>query len=259
MGVGTTDLRAGRRADALLAHPDVRRLLPSSRFLGRLHAATVDTLLEAATLRRADAGQLIQPENVGLDRLLVMVSGVAKVHCGLRSGQCLLVRLVGAGDTINASAVTAGFTRGPAVTALTDSTLIAIPAEVIRRNLETRADLGSALASELAALLHDQAQDGLVMADLDTTGRVAYRLGQLARRWSSQVHGALAVEVPLAQEELASWSFVSRESVAKALHRLRTDDVVSTGRRFLMVHDVDALDRLAGVETIDLTVLEESA
>lgn len=259
MGVATTAFHGGSRADALQRHPAVREVLAASRFLRSLQTPTVRALLESASLRRADAGRLVQPENVGLGSLLITVNGIAKVHHVLRSGQEHLIRLVGPGDLVNAPGATSGSMRAPAVTALTDCTLLAIQVEVLHRHLAVQPDLGAALAGELAQLMNSHVQDDVVMAELDTTGRVAFRLGQLARRWSTRVDDGLAITVPLTQEEIAAWSVASRESVAKALHRLRNDGVVSTGRRFLMVRDLAALDALAGIETIDLAVVEQSA
>lgn len=257
--MATSDVRAGSRADALQRHPAVREVMAGSRFLRALQPSTIRTLLESASLRRADAGRLVQPENVSLGSLLIVVDGIAKVHHVLRSGQEHLIRIVGPGDLVNGPSATAGTTRAPAVTALTDCILLAIQIDVLHRDLPVRGDLGSALSAELAALMNGHVQDDVAMAELDTTGRVAYRLAQLARRWSTRVDGGLAIVVPLTQEEIAAWSVASRESVAKALHRLRNDGVVSTGRRFLMVRDLEALDALAGIETIDLTVVEQSA
>jgi CRP/FNR family transcriptional regulator, cyclic AMP receptor protein len=53
------------------------------------------------------------------------------------------------------------------------------------------------------------------------------------------------VELPLSQEELASWCGASRESTVKALRTLREVGAVTTGRRQVTLHDVDGLRRHA--------------
>ena len=54
------------------------------------------------------------------------------------------------------------------------------------------------------------------------------------------------MELPLSQEEIASWVGASREAVSKALHVLRSLGIVETGRRRIAVLDLEALRRHAG-------------
>ena len=51
----------------------------------------------------------------------------------------------------------------------------------------------------------------------------------------------MKVELPLSQEELASWCGASRESTVKALRTLRDIGAISTGRRTATLHDTEAL------------------
>jgi CRP/FNR family transcriptional regulator, cyclic AMP receptor protein len=70
---------------------------------------------------------------------------------------------------------------------------------------------------------------------------------ELADRFGSAGGGQIEIELPLSQEELASWTGASREAVSKALHTLRAAGVVETGRRHVTVLDVAGLRRRAGV------------
>jgi CRP/FNR family transcriptional regulator, cyclic AMP receptor protein len=49
--------------------------------------------------------------------------------------------------------------------------------------------------------------------------------------------------LPFSQEQLASWCGASREATVKALAALRTLGCIATGRRSLLIRDVDALRR----------------
>jgi CRP/FNR family transcriptional regulator, cyclic AMP receptor protein len=56
----------------------------------------------------------------------------------------------------------------------------------------------------------------------DTIGRVAARLVELASEYGrEQPGGGIRIDLPITQEELASWVGSSREGVNKALHTLR--------------------------------------
>jgi len=74
---------------------------------------------------------------------------------------------------------------------------------------------------------------------------VARRLLDLAERFGKETPEGVKVELPLSQEELASWCGASRESTVKALRTLREVGALTTGRRQVTLHDVDGLRRHA--------------
>jgi CRP-like cAMP-binding protein len=55
------------------------------------------------------------------------------------------------------------------------------------------------------------------------------------------VSDGIQIDVALSQEELAGYVLASRESVARALTTLRRQALVTTGRRSIVVHDVEGL------------------
>lgn len=55
------------------------------------------------------------------------------------------------------------------------------------------------------------------------------------------------IPIKLSQEELASWIGASRETVERALRSWRTRRIVSTRYRTIIVHDLEALARIAGI------------
>jgi CRP/FNR family cyclic AMP-dependent transcriptional regulator len=64
-------------------------------------------------------------------------------------------------------------------------------------------------------------------------------------------HGVLAgteIPVKLSQEEFASWIGASRETVERALRGWRQRGIVSTRYRTIVVHDLESLARIAGIE-----------
>jgi CRP-like cAMP-binding protein len=79
----------------------------------------------------------------------------------------------------------------------------------------------------------------------DTTGRVATRLLELADRYGEQTGAGVRVALPLSQDELAGWTGSSREAVSKALRSLRDRGLIETGRRRVVIHDLDGLRRRA--------------
>jgi CRP-like cAMP-binding protein len=111
----------------------------------------------------------------------------------------------------------------------------------LRRALENAA-AANELIRVLAARLRDADRKRLQFVALDTLGRVADRLLELAERFGEDgPEGDVRVDLPLSQEQLASWCGASRESTVKALSTLRALNCISTGRQSLVIHDPAAL------------------
>ena len=82
--------------------------------------------------------------------------------------------------------------------------------------------------------------------------RVAGQLLELAVRYGQVADRGLDLDVPLSQEQLASWVGASREAVNLALRHLRGAGGISTGRMRITIIDVDAVRTAAsGVGTAD--------
>jgi CRP-like cAMP-binding protein len=79
----------------------------------------------------------------------------------------------------------------------------------------------------------------------DVVGRLARRLVELCDRFGVHGERGIEIELPLSQEELASWIGASREAVSKAFQLLRSLGIVETGRLRVTVLDHEALRRHA--------------
>jgi len=114
------------------------------------------------------------------------------------------------------------------------------PASVLLHALRD-ADASMDLLRVLASRLREADRRRLEFAALGTLGRVAWRLVELGERFGHDTADGIAVDLPLSQEQLASWCAASREATVKALATLRTLGRIRTGRRSVLICDVDAL------------------
>lgn len=79
----------------------------------------------------------------------------------------------------------------------------------------------------------------------DTRTRVARQLLELAVRYGRVADRGLDLDVPLSQEQLASWVGASREAVSLALRDLRASEGILTGRLRITIIDVDVVREAA--------------
>ena len=143
-----------------------------------------------------------------------------------------LAALDGHGTPRTASAIAVGATtvRLIRATEFTDF-LVAHPASSL------------VLLRTLTARLRDAERRRVEFGSIDASRRLARLLVELAGPPDDR--GRATVTLSLSQSELASLIGASRESVTRAFARLRRLDLVETGRRSVVVHDVDQLERFS--------------
>jgi CRP-like cAMP-binding protein len=177
--------------------------------------------------------------------VLVVRSGQAKVTVLGRDGHEVILGFRGPGELLGELSAVDGATRSATATALQPMTALGIPGDSFRSLLDHRPAIARTLLRVLAVRLREADRQRLEFTAYDVPGRVARRLVELAERFGEPSADGVEIALALSQEELAGWSFCSREAVSKALATLRGLGWVDTQRRHLVVHDVDALRRYA--------------
>jgi CRP-like cAMP-binding protein len=137
-----------------------------------------------------------------------------------------------------------GAPRSASALALGDVEATVAPGSALMRALRD-AQTAMEMIRVLASRLRDADRKRLEFAALDTLGRVAWRLDELSERFGHDTPTGVELELPLSQEQLASWCGASREATVKALASLRALGCITTGRRSVVIRDVDALRRHA--------------
>jgi CRP-like cAMP-binding protein len=189
-------------------------------------------------------GQALFTEGDLADRVFVIERGWVMITSVAPGGREIVLGLRGPTDVIGDMSALDGAPRSATALAAGEVEATVAPGSAL-----TRALSDAATAMELLRLLANRLRDAdrkrLEFASLDTLGRVAWRLHELAERFGEATPEGIEVELPLSQEQLASWCGASREATVKALAALRTLGCVSTGRRSVVIHDAEALRRHA--------------
>ena len=189
-------------------------------------------------------GQALFTEGDLADRVFVIERGWVMITSIAPGGREIVLGLRGPTDVIGDMSALDGAPRSATALAAGEVEATVAPGSAL-----TRALSDAATAMELLRLLANRLRDAdrkrLEFASLDTLGRVAWRLHELAERFGEGTSEGIEVELPLSQEQLASWCGASREATVKALAALRTLGCVSTGRRSVVIHDAEALRRHA--------------
>jgi CRP-like cAMP-binding protein len=189
-------------------------------------------------------GQALFTEGDLAERVFIIERGWVIISSIAPGGREIVLGIRGPGDVIGDLSALDGAPRSGTALAVGDVEATVTAASVLTRAL-TDAATAMELLRILAARLRDADRKRLEFAALDTLGRVAWRLEELGERFGEQTPEGIEVELPLSQEQLASWCGASREATVKALATLRSLGCVATGRRNVLIRDDEALRRHA--------------
>jgi len=210
-------------------------------FLASLDQAEHDALSELGLRRSFPRGAVVMFQQEPDDRVMVLLSGRVKVVRADESGHELVLRIRDPGDVLGELAFINGEPRIATVTALEPLEALVMPANAFRTHLETTPGVAVRLLEVVAHRFRESTLRRLQFAALDAMGRLAARLVELADRYGEAVDGGVKIASPLTQEELATWTGVSRAGVSQALQAFRELGWIQTGRRHVLVRDLEAL------------------
>ena len=204
----------------------------------------VSALRSEGRVARFRRGQALFTEGDRAERVFVIERGWVMITSVASDAREIVLGLRGPGDVIGDLSALDGAPRSATALALGDVEATAASGSTLLRALRDQAS-AMELLRVLARRLRDADRKRLEFATLDTLGRVAWRLLELSERFGAETADGIEIELPLSQEQLASWCGASREATVKALAALRTLGCIATARRSVLVRDIEALRRHA--------------
>lgn len=218
-----------------------------TEFLELLSAEDRAELERIGRRQTADRPDVLLARGESADRVLVLESGRVKVTVPTAAGTDAVLTFRGPGALLGEQALLDRQPRSADVVAIEPVQMLVVAASTFRSFLATHPDVALAMLAMLSTRLRDSDRRLAEFAAADTLGRVAARLVELCDAHGDPAEGGgVRITLPITQEDLAGWTGSSLESTAKALRRLRQLGWITTGRRALEVHDLQALrDRAA--------------
>ncbi len=213
----------------------------SDSFLALLDQAERDALCGLGTRRMFPRGALLMFEREPGERVMILLAGRVKVSRLGEDGREMLLGIRDPGDLLGELAFIDGRPRIASVTALDEVEGVVIPAATFRRHLEATPRVAVVLLEVVTRRARDATVKLSQAGVSDTLGRLAARIVELAERYGTESDAGLVIALPLSQEELAAWTGASRAGVAHGLQTLRELGWLETGRRSMIVKDLEAL------------------
>lgn len=216
-------------------------------FVALLDATDRRDLDAIGRVRQAVRGQALLAQGQVGDKVILLRSGHAKVVSVTPNGHDVVLGFRGPGALLGEQALLDGEPRGAGAFAVESVEMLVVEASAFSRFLDQRPRIAMALIALLSSRLRDSDRRLVQFASADTLGRVAARIVELCDEHGRREPGGdVRIALPLTQEDLAGWTGSSLESTAKALRVMRRLKWLSTARRSITVHDLDALRERAG-------------
>ncbi|GLW12601.1 Crp/Fnr family transcriptional regulator [Microtetraspora sp. NBRC 13810] len=217
--------------------------LEPGEFMSLLTAEEAEAVRAAGRPRRWERGATLLNEGDTSDWVLVLTEGRVKVSSHTEAGTEVVLAVRGPGALLGDMSALDGGPRSSTVTALEPVEAIVI--SDFSGFLRDHGRIAVLLMKLVIGRLRDSDRKRIEYGAFDTTGRVATRLVELAERYGEQESGGIKVALPLSQDELAGWTGASREAVSKSLRALRDRGLIETGRRRVIVYDLEGLRKRA--------------
>ena len=214
-------------------------------FVDQLSDAARAELESAARHRHYARGVILFHEDDEGSQVMLLQSGRVKVSVSAPSGREVILHVFDAGELLGEIAAVDGGVRSATVSALTDVDVLVLPQAEFVEFLRRHAEAATALLQLLVAKLRGATRRQLEFGTTDALGRLCRALLELSAQYGDHAGGVQRFELPLTQQDLASFSGLSREAVVKGLAALRALEWIRTSGRTFELLDHDAISARA--------------
>jgi adenylate cyclase len=188
------------------------------------------------------AGAYLAREGEPADSVFVIEHGVVRITRTSRHGRELVLRLLGAGDTLGELGVLdAAGTRTADAIAAEPTTCVMLSRDDLHAAIRSTPDLGLRLMASLVAHVRRKDEELADVAYLDVPGRLARKLLELADRHGEAAAEGVRISVRLPQAELAAMVGASRENVNRALAQLANLNALAIDKGHITILDAGRL------------------
>jgi CRP/FNR family cyclic AMP-dependent transcriptional regulator len=196
--------------------------------------------------RRFRHGEVLFHEGDPGDALFVVASGAVKVVVPSEEGDEAILATLRRGDFFGELALLDGAPRSASAIALEPTEVLTLPRDQFRVLVASQPAIRDALLTSLAGELRRLTTHVAELHFLDLTGRLAARLARLAQEHGERLpSGAIRLDAPLTQSDLAAMIGATRQSVNKLLGEFEADGLLLIERDSIVVPNLDRLSRTA--------------
>lgn len=194
------------------------------------------------------AGGIICAEGDLGDRLFVVADGRVKLMRHSLSGKTVLLDMLTQGEFFGSLSGAEDAAYPDTAQAQTETCVLSIPRSDFRRLLEAHPSISLRLLEITSTRLHAAQARIQELSGLSVEGRIANLLLLLGRKFGRPGDLGLLIDSPLSRDDLAAMAGTTTESASRVMSQFQKDRLIHTGRKWVSIVDLKALEVLGAAE-----------
>lgn len=219
-----------------------------ARLLSGLSARALAKLEARCSRRKLGKGEMLITRDDDDDDVFFVLSGMLRVSIYAPSGKVLLLRDLGAGETLGELAAIDRKPRSASVEAIGAAEVVSMPGEVFRTLVTEEPTVAMALLRQSIGYIRELSERVYEVGALAVANRIHAELLRLAREAGGDANAVLLTPAPR-NIDIANRISANREAVSRELTHLARLGIVQRRRRSLAVLDVARLAQLVNKST----------
>ena len=213
------------------------------RIIASLNDEQLARLAEQCAWSRCDTATEILAQDAPCDQVYFVCSGRVSAKTFSGAGKEITFAELSSGDVFGELSALDGEPRSSFVVTLEESLLASLPAPAFNDFLNDHHQVMRSVMIELAHRLRLADEKVFEFSTLNTSNRIHAELLRLARAYPAE-DNRVQITPPPTHADLASRTNATRESVTRALNRLKNDGLIDATRQCLTINDLEALATL---------------
>lgn len=197
------------------------RFLRSIPLFSDLNDDMLRFLAEEAHNRIFQEGELVFFQGDPGRTCHIITKGRVRVFVQGEDGRELAISILGPGEIVGEMALFEDLPRSASIEAVEETHTLELYQETVLRGVQRSPQLALSLLRALSSRLRSTTEDAEGLASLPVSERLIRRLHRLAQWAGRPEPDGIRIALPMTQQELAALVGTSRESVNRALVRLR--------------------------------------
>ena len=204
-----------------------------------------DALIKEGRVIKAKKGQVVVGHDDSARDVYVVEEGIAQVSLYSDDGKEAIFREIGPREMFGELAALDGAPRSASVTATSDMRLRKITAAQFEHWLTANSEAGLWFARFLIARIREMTERSFELATMTVVQRIHLEILRLAEHGAIEGQKVTIDNFPT-QSEFAARIGTHREAISRELSWLRSEDMIESKSRRLVVLDIDRMRQLAG-------------
>ena len=204
-----------------------------------------DALIKDGRLIKAKKGQVVVGHDDSARDVYVVEEGIAQVSLYSDDGKETIFREIGPREMFGELAALDGAPRSASVTATSDMRLHKITAAQFEHWLTANSEAGLWFARFLIARIREMTERSFELATMTVVQRIHLEILRLAEHGAVEGQRVTIDHFPT-QSEFAARIGTHREAISRELSWLRSEGLIESKSRTLVVLDIDRMRQLTG-------------